>query len=54
MASSLVIRCACGHVVDGTDEARLLAAAREHIDAAHPELVGRLTDEELLAMATAL
>lgn len=49
--SSLVLRCECGHLVHGDDETGLLAAAREHIAVAHPELVGRLSDEGLLAMA---
>ena len=53
MASPLTIRCQCGHVVRGEDERRLLKAAHDHVRSAHPELVGRLTDAELLAMATA-
>ena len=49
--SSLVIRCECGFVVRGDDEPALLAAAREHITARHPELVGRLSDDQLRQMA---
>lgn len=49
--SSLVIQCECGHLVQGNDEAALLAAAHEHIAAVHPDLVGRLSDEDLRAMA---
>ncbi len=45
------IHCECGEVVQGEDQPALLAAARRHIDARHPELVGRLSDDELLAMA---
>jgi hypothetical protein len=53
MAGGLIIRCECGHEVHGEDESRLLAAAREHVASAHPELLGRLTDDDLLAMASA-
>ena len=52
MAGVLMIRCECGHEVHGEDERRLLAAAREHVATAHPELVDRLTDDDLMAMAS--
>ena len=51
MGSSMTIRCECGHVLRAADERRLLMAARAHIDAVHPELADRLSDEDLLAMA---
>lgn len=47
---SLSIRCPCGRSVRGDDEAAVLAAAREHIAEVHPDLVGRLSDDELRAM----
>jgi len=47
----LVIRCECGHAVRAHDEAALLVAAREHIASQHPDLVGRLSDDDLRAMA---
>ena len=47
---SMVIRCECGHLVHGGGESELLAAARDHIAAQHPELVGRLSDEDLRQM----
>ena len=53
MATHLIIRCTCGRVVRGDDEASLLAAAWTHIRSSHPDLVGRLTDDELLEMVTA-
>jgi predicted small metal-binding protein len=53
MASPVIIRCECGHVVHGDDERQLLEAAHEHIASAHPDLVGRVTEEDLLAMASA-
>ncbi|MGE0026183.1 MAG: hypothetical protein AB7O78_03825 [Thermoleophilia bacterium] len=50
MATLLTIRCTCGHLVAGEDEAQLLAAAREHIASRHPDLVGRVSDADLLAL----
>jgi hypothetical protein len=47
---SLVIRCECGQVVNGGDDAALLAAARRHIEDRHPDL-GRLSDDDLRGMA---
>jgi hypothetical protein len=53
MPSPLTIRCECGHVVQEQDQEQLLAAAHEHVGSTHPELVGRLTDDDLMAMANA-
>jgi hypothetical protein len=50
MATLLTIRCECTHLVCGEDDARLLAAARDHIASRHPDLVGGLSDADLLAM----
>jgi hypothetical protein len=50
MATLLTIRCECGHLVSGHGEEALLAAAREHIASRHPDLVGRLSDADLLAL----
>lgn len=47
----LMIECACGHVAPAPDERLLLGAARERIAARHPELAGRLSDEDLVRMA---
>ncbi len=46
-----VINCDDGYVVRGETDAELLARARRHIEEAHPDLVGKITDEQLLAMA---
>jgi hypothetical protein len=48
---SKVINCDDGVVVRGADERELLANARAHIADAHPDLVGKLSDEQLLGMA---
>jgi len=46
-----VIKCECGYVVRGDTDEELLAGAREHIQDAHPDLVGKVGDDDLLAMA---
>lgn len=52
MSAPLTIRCECGHLVRADDEQALLAAAREHIAAAHADLVGTLSDDDLRRMAS--
>ena len=46
-----VINCECGFVVRGENDEDLLAGARTHIQDAHPEMVGKVADDDLLAMA---
>ena len=44
------IRCECGEVVRGEDEQQVLAAAHEHIEAKHPDMVTTIDDSQLRAM----
>jgi predicted small metal-binding protein len=46
-----LINCECGQVVRGETDEELLQAAEEHIKRDHPELVGKITREDLLAMS---
>lgn len=46
-----VIRCECGYVARGATEEELLADTDRHIRADHPDLVGRVSREDLLDMA---
>lgn len=46
-----VIRCECGYVTHGESDDELVAAAQRHIEADHPDLVGKVSRDELLAMA---
>jgi predicted small metal-binding protein len=46
-----VIRCECGYVARGEDDAALVAEAKRHIESNHVELAGQLRGEDLLAMA---
>jgi predicted small metal-binding protein len=46
-----VIHCPDGVDVRGQTDEELLANARRHIEEAHPEMVGEVSDEQLLGMA---
>jgi predicted small metal-binding protein len=46
------IICECGYTVRGETDDELLANAEEHIRRDHPDMVGKVSREELLASAT--
>ena len=46
-----LINCECGQVVRGETEDELVSAAQAHIESDHPELVGKISREDLVAMA---
>ncbi len=46
-----LIRCDCGYAARGETEEELLADARKHIEESHPDLAGKISREDLLAMA---
>ena len=46
-----LIHCACGQVVRGSTDDELVAAADQHIQADHPDLVGKMSRADILAMA---
>jgi hypothetical protein len=46
-----LIRCDCGVIVRGETDDELLANAEEHIRTDHPDLVGKVQREDLLAAA---
>jgi predicted small metal-binding protein len=46
-----LIRCECGYVAGGETDDELLAAAERHIESDHPDLVGQVSRDDLLAMA---
>jgi predicted small metal-binding protein len=46
-----LINCECGQVVRGETEDELLRAAEDHIRRDHPELEGKITRDDLLAMS---
>jgi predicted small metal-binding protein len=46
-----VINCDCGFVSRGETEDELVEEANRHIDEVHPDLAGRVSRADLLAMA---
>lgn len=48
-----LINCECGQVVRGETDEELVAAAEEHVNRDHPELVGKLSRDDILGMAEA-
>ncbi len=48
---AMLINCECGQVVRGETDEELLDAAEEHVARDHPELVGKISRDDLLAMA---
>jgi hypothetical protein len=45
------INCECGEVVRGADDEELVANAQAHVAQAHPDLVGKISRDDLLGMA---
>ena len=46
-----LINCECGQVVRGATDDELVANAEAHIRSDHPELVGKLSRDDIMAMA---
>ena len=47
----LLINCECGRVVRGASEDEIVGAVEQHVAEDHPELVGKLSREDILAMS---
>ena len=45
------INCVCGKVVEGKDDDELWEKAQVHLAVAHPDLVGKVSREAILAQA---
>jgi hypothetical protein len=45
------IVCVCGVVVEGEDDDRLWEKAQNHLGSDHPNLVGKVSREDILAQA---
>jgi hypothetical protein len=43
--------CLCGYVIEGTDDEEFWSSAQSHMGVLHPELVGKVTRDDLLAQA---
>ena len=48
---ALRIICMCGHVIQGADDDELWTNAERHMGVLHPELVGNVTRDDILAQA---
>jgi hypothetical protein len=46
-----VINCECGEAVRGSTDAELIAAVQAHVNRDHPELIGKLSAQDILSMA---
>jgi hypothetical protein len=51
---ALRIVCMCGYVIHGDDDDELWRNAQGHMGVLHPELVGNVTREDILAQAEQL
>ncbi len=48
---SKVVNCECGQTVRAENEDALVAQVEAHVGRDHPELVGKLSREDIVAMA---
>lgn len=46
-----LINCECGQILRGDSDEELIVKVTEHVDRHHPELVGKLSRTDILAMA---
>lgn len=46
-----VINCECGQTIRGDSDDELVQKAELHVNENHPDLVGKLSREDLLGMA---
>jgi predicted small metal-binding protein len=49
--SRKVINCECGEVIRADSDDELVTKVNRHVRDAHPELVGKMSREDILAMA---
>ena len=52
-STAKVINCECGSVVRAGSDDELVEKVEQHVSEAHPELVGKMSREDILAMAEA-
>jgi predicted small metal-binding protein len=48
---SMVINCECGEVVRADGEDELVQKVEQHVGEAHPDLVGKMSRDDILGMA---
>jgi len=45
------VNCECGEPVQASTDEEVIAKVRAHVEAEHPDLTGKLTVADILAMA---
>jgi len=48
---SKVVNCECGETIRGETDDEFVANVEEHVEMRHPEMVGTISREDVLAMA---
>jgi predicted small metal-binding protein len=48
---SKVINCECGEVIRAVTDDELVQKVGQHVEQAHPELAGKMSRDDVLAMA---
>jgi hypothetical protein len=46
-----VVNCECGEVVRAADDAGIVVAVESHVERNHPDMVGKLSRDDILGMA---
>lgn len=49
-----VINCECGEVVRADDDDELIVKVERHVRQSHPDLVGKMSRDDILSMAEEL
>lgn len=47
---ALLVNCECGRVIRGESQDEIVAKVEEHVAADHPQLVGKLSRDDIAAM----
>lgn len=47
----MLINCECGQTIRAEEDDELVSKVEAHVDEHHPDLVGKLSREDVLAMA---
>ena len=48
---SKIVNCECGEVIKAESDDELVRKVEQHVSEAHPELAGKMSSEDILAMA---
>ena len=46
-----VVNCECGHTVRAESDDELVSGVEEHVQQEHPDMVGKMSRDDILAMA---